>query len=742
MVLAAVLSLAVVAAYVAGAAWLVWRRGLVFRHAALYLPFKLLYRISDRAIMPARGTAAPVIYTIVHQSRLDPALMLALLPEETLHILDEESATAAWLEPFRDLARSIAFNAEHVFVSRRLVRHLKGKGRLAVYLPDEIEPDAKAFRLYRAVARIAQQADAEIVPIFIDGAGHLPSARRGSAPAQRRLMPRLRIVTLPPAKLSALVERAGRGMTTSANALFDQVAEARMAAVDLRRNLVQAVVDAAVRHGSGKTIVEDPVAGAMTYSALLTAARVLGTRFASMSAPGEAIGIMLPSSNAAAISLLGTLSGGRVAALMNFTAGPANNAAAVQTAAIRTVVSSRVFVGTARLQAEVAAIEAAGARMLWLEDVRKSVSVFERGLAALRWRQPIGSQDADAPAVILFTSGSEGSPKAVVLSSANLVANAAQAAARISLSAEDRLLNVLPVFHSFGLTGGLVLPLLAGVRFCLYPSPLHYKLIPTVAKTLGATILFGTDTFLAAYAKTAKDEDFASLRLVVAGAEPVRPETRQVWRRRFGAEIAEGYGMTEAAPVVAVNTSTHGREGTVGRALPGMRLRLEPVEGIADAGRLFVKGPNVMLGYMTAEKPGKLQPLGEGWHDTGDIVAIDREGFLTIRGRLKRFAKIAGEMVSLGQAEMLVQALWPDDRHAVVAVPDRRRGERIVLVTTAAGADLGALRAGAKAAGMAEIAVPDTISRVEEIPVLGSGKVDYQAVRRMAIDALGLDAAA
>jgi acyl-[acyl-carrier-protein]-phospholipid O-acyltransferase/long-chain-fatty-acid--[acyl-carrier-protein] ligase len=254
--------------------------------------------------------------------------------------------------------------------------------------------------------------------------------------------------------------------------------------------------------------------------------------------------------------------------------------------------------------------------------------------------------------------------------------------------------------------------------------------------------MFGTDTFLANYARTAKDGDFSSLRFIVAGAEPVKAETRRIYRERYQAEIVEGYGLTEASPVVAVNTAIHGREGSVGRLLPGMRMRLEPVEGIEDAGRLWLSGPNLMLGTMSAERPGELQVLVDGWHDTGDIVAVDREGFITIRGRAKRFAKIAGEMVSLGAVEMMAQSLWPEEHHAVVAVPDKRRGERIVLVTTAGNADAEAMRRYGKQAGAAELMMPQDIVKVTEIPMLGSGKTDYASARRLALEKLGIAEAA
>ncbi|WP_432284386.1 AMP-binding protein [Aminobacter sp. BA135] len=739
MVLASAIVLGFVAAWMLASGVLMHGRGIRFRQALLYLPLKLIYRIEDRALIQARDAEAPVIYVISHQSRLEPALMLSLLPDRTLHILDDASAQAFWLEPWRELGRTIAFNAEHVFVSRRLVRVLRGKGRLAVYLPDTVEPDVKAFRLFRAVARIAMQADARIVPIFVSGARHLPFSLTPAERAPRHWFQRLRISALAPMTMAELLQRAGYSQTTTANALFDRFAEARLAGTDLDRGVFGAMVDAARRYGPSRPIVEDVVSGALSYRKLLVGARVLGQRFEAMSRPGEAVGILLPNANGVVLAMLGLISAGRVAAMINYTAGAANVASAVKTAAITTIVSSRAFVQKADLGDVVTAAEQAGAKIVWLEELRDSVTTQEKLTAALQWWRPLAPQDASKPAVILFTSGSEGTPKAVVLSHRNLVANAMQAEARISISPKDKLFNVLPVFHSFGLTGGTILPLLTGIRLFLYPSPLHYKIIPDVARKIRPTIMFGTDTFLAAYARTAEDGDFSSLRFVVAGAEPVRAETRRVWRTRFNAEIIEGFGLTEAAPVVAVNTATHGRDGTVGRLLPGMRMRLAEVEGVAEGGQLWLTGPNLMMGYMTSDRPGELQPL-DGWHDTGDIVSVDREGFITIKGRAKRFAKIAGEMVSLGAVEMLVQALWPEQRHAAVAVPDKRRGERIVLVTTAGNADAEALRLHGRQAGATELMVPHDIIKVHEIPVLGSGKTDYVAARRLALDQLGLAA--
>jgi acyl-[acyl-carrier-protein]-phospholipid O-acyltransferase/long-chain-fatty-acid--[acyl-carrier-protein] ligase len=333
---------------------------------------------------------------------------------------------------------------------------------------------------------------------------------------------------------------------------------------------------------------------------------------------------------------------------------------------------------------------------------------------------------------VLFTSGSEGTPKGVVLSHRNILANCQQLAARVDFNPSDIVFNALPMFHSFGLTGGTILPLISGVKIFLYPSPLHYRIVPELAYDTNATILFGTDTFLTGYARAGHPYDFYSVRYVFAGAERVREETRRAWTERFGLRILEGYGATETAPVLATNTPMHFKPGTVGRLLPGIEARIEPVEGIPDGGRLVVSGPNVMLGYLREGSPGVLEPPEGGWYDTGDIVSLDAEGFVTIKGRAKRFAKIAGEMISLAAVEAQAARLWPDYRHATLAFPDPRKGEQVVLLTENPAGTAEILLADAHAHGIAEVLVPRTVIPVREVPLMGTGKVDYGAARELA----------
>ena len=425
--------------------------------------------------------------------------------------------------------------------------------------------------------------------------------------------------------------------------------------------------------------------------------------------------------------------------MLNFTVGLSNMRSACETAEIRTVVTARSFVEQAKLEEVVAGLESEGRRVLYLEDIAGQIGGMAKLWAAIT-RPSIGARhrrmniSPDAPAVILFTSGSEGTPKGVVLTHRNLLANCAQLAARIDFNSSDVVLNALPVFHSFGLTGGTLLPLLNGIRTVFYPSPLHYRIVPALAYDANATIMFGTDTFLSGYARMAHSYDFYSLRYIFAGAEKVRDETRRAFAEKFGLRILEGYGATEAAPVIAVNTPMHFKAGTVGRLLPAIEARLKDVPGIDEGGRLYISGPNVMAGYMLAAEPGKLQPPEGGWHDTGDIVTFDDAGFITIRGRAKRFAKIGGEMVSLPAVEGYASAVWPGAEHAVVTRPDPRKGEQLVLFTTAPDAGQKALQEWAKANGVVELMIPRDVRIVDSLPVLGTGKIDYVTLGKMALE--------
>jgi acyl-[acyl-carrier-protein]-phospholipid O-acyltransferase / long-chain-fatty-acid--[acyl-carrier-protein] ligase len=500
--------------------------------------------------------------------------------------------------------------------------------------------------------------------------------------------------------------------------------------------LFQGLASAHLNRDTGKPAVEDPLGGSLSYRKLILGAQVLSHKLETMTKVGENVGVLLPNAVGVAVTFFALQTIGRVPAMLNFSAGPANVLSACKAAEVKVVLTSKAFIEKGRLEPLIAALSAQ-MKIVYLEEVRQTVTLSDKLRGFLDGTKQRVARRANDPAVILFTSGSEGTPKGVVLSHRNILANAAQALARVDANSEDKVFNALPVFHSFGLTGGLMMPLLAGVPVYLYPSPLHYRIIPELIYQTNSTILFGTDTFLAGYARSAHSYDFRSLRLVLAGAEAVKERTRNTYLSRFGLRILEGYGVTETSPVLAMNTPMANKPSTAGRLSPLMEARLDPVEGITEGGRLFVRGPNVMLGYLRAENPGKLETLEGGWHDTGDIVTIDSEGFITIRGRAKRFAKIAGEMVSLSAVETIAAALWPQAQSAVVTVPDPKKGERLVLITTERDATREAFLKQAKASGATELSVPAHILVVDNVPLLGTGKTDYVAAGALAKERFG-----
>ncbi|MBU1347463.1 MAG: AMP-binding protein [Alphaproteobacteria bacterium] len=498
-------------------------------------------------------------------------------------------------------------------------------------------------------------------------------------------------------------------------------------------SLFDALIAARATYGD-KEILEDQDRKPLTYTGLIRAAFVLGRKIAAMTQPAERVGILLPSSMGVVVTFFGLHAFGRVPVMLNFTSGERNLKAAIEASGLKKILCARRFVEQAKIDDLIEALGAV-AEIVWLDDVRETIGLPDKlfglmaGLMPKRFRTPTRPDD---PGVVLFTSGSFGAPKGVLLSQKNLVANARQVATHIALDPDWVMFNPLPTFHCFGLTGGVILPLLQGMKAFQYPSPLHGKQIVSLLAEVNTSILFATDTFLNQWARVASPDDFRTLKFVVSGAERVRDETHHLFNTKFGGvKLLEGYGATEAAPVVAVNHPDRNRPGTVGQLMPGMEARLEPVEGIADGKRLFLRGPNVMAGYMTPEDPTRIEPLAGGWHDTGDIVDLDEEGYISILGRVKRFAKIGGEMVSLSAVEGLVQSVWPEARHAVISIADARKGEKLVLVTERGDADVGRIAEWAREHGAPELAVPKKIVRVRELPVLGTGKTDYVAIQSL-----------
>ncbi|MFH6785242.1 MULTISPECIES: acyl-[ACP]--phospholipid O-acyltransferase [Methylobacterium] len=700
----------------------------------LSIVFRAFYRLEVRGLENIEKAGPNAIIALNHVSFLDAGLALSLTERDPTFAIDHTIAQKWWVKPFLWLTRALPLDPTKPMATRTLINAVKAGETLIIFPEGRLTVTGSLMKVYDGAGLIADKSGAPVVPVKIEGPEQTVFSRLSRAQVRRRWWPKFIVTVLEPVRLDVDPALKGKARRQAAGAaLYGVMSDLIFRTAPIDRTVFEAVVDAAEREGAGRVAVEDPVSGKLSYRRLLAGARVLGAKLGPLAPQGRALGVMLPNANAAAVTVLGVMSAGRVPAMINFTAGAANILNACKAAEIDTIVTSRAFVQKGRLDA---LLEALGQslRIVYLEDVRGRVGRLDRLRGLFGWRRALHPRRPEDPAAILFTSGSEGTPKGVVLSHRNMLANAAQAQARIDFGRTDKVFNVLPVFHSFGLTVGLVLPLVSGVPVYLYPSPLHYRVVPELVYGSNSTILFGTDTFLAGYARVAHAYDFRSLRYILAGAEPVKPATRKAYAEKFGLRILEGYGVTETAPVLALNTPMFNRFGTVGRIMPGMEARLEQVAGVSEGGRLFVRGPNVMLGYLRAEKPGVLEPPPGGWHDTGDIVTIDDDGFVTIRGRAKRFAKVGGEMISLAAVEALAAELYPDVGSAVAAVPDARKGERLVLVTEKKDATRSAFQAEARARGLSELAVPSEIVTVDRLPQLGSGKVDFAAVTRLAAE--------
>src|SRR5262245_34318593 len=587
------------------------------------LLFRALFRTEVRGLenLPPAGTRMLIVPN--HVSLIDGPLLHAVLPIDASFAVDTGIAKAWWAKPFLRMIRHYTMDPTKPLAARDLIKLVAAGEPVVIFPEGRLTVSGSLMKVYDGTAMIADKADAIVIPVRIEGAqrSHLSYLKNGEI--KRSWFPKVTISILPQVKLP--VDPALKGKTrrnAAGAALQDVMVDAMVKNAMLDHTLFEALAHAHRDRDTGKPIIEDALGTRLTYRKMILGAQVLSRKLENGTRAGENIGVLLPNSAGVAVVFMALQTIGRVPAMLNFSAGPVNVLAAMQAAQVKTVLTSKAFVEKGKLDKLIAAI-AGQARIVYLEDVRAGISPLDKVRGLLAGTAPRVARKAEDPAVILFTSGSEGTPKGVVLSHRNILANAAQALARVDANANDKVFNVLPVFHSFGLTGGMMMPMLAGIPIFMYPSPLHYRIVPELIYQTGATILFGTDTFLSGYARSAHAYDFRTLRLVIAGAEAVKDRTRQVYMERYGIRVLEGYGVTETAPVLAMNTPMANRPGTVGRLSPLMEARLDPVPGIEEGGRLSVRGPNVMLGYLRAENPGVVEPLVGGWRQPGDIVAID-----------------------------------------------------------------------------------------------------------------------
>ncbi|GHT80874.1 bifunctional protein Aas [Betaproteobacteria bacterium] len=706
---------------------------------------RVLFRVQVRGVEAAlavAGKADRLLVVANHESFLDGILLGLFLPipQPVFVVHTEVIKHTLWRVGLNLLADYLAVDPANPMAMKRVVK-LVESGRPVVIFPEgRITLTGSLMKVYEGPAFVAAKTGATLLPVRLHGLSQSYFSRMTGR--RRRLFPAITLTVLPSTLLPAVQSGSARERRHKAGESLRRLMQEIAFAQTSHQTLYACLCDVIAHHGRGRRVLEDIKQVEYSYQDLLKMALVLGRLAGRITRPDERVGLLLPNLAPTLGLFLGLVSQRRVPAMLNYTAGVDGMQAACTAAQIRTLITSRAFVEQARLGDKLAALQGLE-RIVYLEDLRASMRFTDK-LWLMGWalwfpRSVEVSASTEDAAVVLFTSGSEGKPKGVVLSHRAILSNIGQMRAVIDFTQEDRVLNVLPIFHCFGLTAGTLLPVLTGASLFLYPSPLHYRVIPELAYERGCTVLFGTATFLGNYARFAHPYDFYRLRYVVAGAEKLSIPVRDQWFEKFGIRILEGYGATETSPVIAVNTPMAFRGGTVGQLLPALEYHLAPVPGIERGGVLHVRGPNVMSGYLKADQPGVLQPpasdVGPGWYETGDIVDVDDDGFLHIVGRVKRFAKVAGEMVSLEAVEKLAYAAAPGATHAASTQPDAAKGEALVLFTTAAELQRAALQKTAQQLGVAELAVPRKIVVVSALPILGTGKTDYVTLKKMAEEA-------
>lgn len=710
---------------VTGLAWYAAPRAVTLFFLRLCLPL-LRVEVIGREHLKTKG---PTVFIANHTSLLDGPLLVSLIRRD-LNILVYTLWAESWmLKAFKRAFRIAAIDPQRPMTAKGIARKV-AEGEACLIFPEgRISVTGAPMKIQQGAAWLVDASRAKIVAIHIEGLEQSKFAREGTG-WRRMWFPKVRVVVAPPTSLAVEEELRGKARREKVSAkLRDIIENLRFEALNQHENLVHGMLDALEKHGKKRVLYEDVLGQTMDYGKLRLGAGVLEQIFRSNYSRGETVGFLLPTAPAAMATLMGLWRAGVTPAILNHTVGAAavlNNMKVIKSTK---VISSRTFIEKGKLGEFVAELEKNGITFLWLEDARAALGLVTKIKALLNMGSLPKDVTRETPAAILFTSGTEGMPKGVVLTHGNILGNIAQIRARANISPRDISLSALPVFHSFGLTAGMVLPVICGIRTGLHPTPLHYRIIPALAYTMQATLLFGTDTFINGWARRASPDDFASLRAVVAGAEAVKDSTRKIWSERFGVRVLEGFGATECSPVLSLNTPSEPDLGTVGRLLPGMKMRLEDVPGITGK-RLHVSGPNVMAGYMLSDAPGVIQPPAGGWYDTGDAVTVDEKGLIRIVGRIKRFAKVGGEMVSLHSVEMMAQALWPDAQNASISVPHAKTGEQVILYTSQPGATRADLVAHAKTVGIGSILLPAQVIEMEKIPLLASGKVDYPAISR------------
>ncbi len=717
----------------------------MFKKIFAKLLLKTLYRVKVQGMenypkMPKKtqetDNKEKFLYVISPSSLLDPILLATFLPKKITLLIDKDIAKKWYLTPFYALCNVIEIDFKSPVSTKKIISALEENSHCLVFHDRQFVTDPSFMKIFEATAFIVTKTKAKLLPIIIDGAQFSPFSYFHHT-AKLFTFPKITLKILPIQEVEEIKDGSKKEYRKLlASRLHSIMTELSYKGHNLDVSILESLVRSIKVIGKNKIIAEDHERAKINYKNFYLKANALGGGMHKEFPNEKNIALMMPNSLAAAVAFFGLHFYKHIPAMINFSSGPDAVVIACQTVLIKSLITSRKFIQVAELGHLIEALEKANIRILYLEDISKKISLFTKIKAVfntLLLRIP--KLNPSDPCAILYTSGSEGVPKAVLMSHRNVKANHEQVMSTITVTSADRFFNCLPMFHTFGLTVGTLLPILNGMKVFVYPSPLHYKIVPQLFYESLCTFLCATDTFLTGYARFGKPYDFCNARYIVAGAEKLRANTLETYLTKFNSPILEGYGATETSPVVSVNTPANIRAGSVGKLMPGMEYKLTEVDGIEKGGNLHLRGDNIMLGYMRHSNPGVLEPLKEGWHELGDIVEVDNENFIYIKGRAKRFAKIGGEMVSLTAVEQALNPILQDTLYGVVSIPDEKKGETLVLIVEKNEITTGKIASHFASHGLPSLWTPKKILNMKAAPILGTGKFDYTKAKQIAQEA-------
>ncbi len=706
------------------------------------------FKVRANIAVNEKNLPKKAVYISNHVSYLDPLILFAFLPGNPIFALNGHLYRHKWIRFFMKTADIMPFNPIEPGDIKELIAKVDSGRRCVIFPEGRITENGGLMKIYEAPGLVADKSNAPIIPIWISGLqyGYF-SKTKGKLP--HRPLPKVMVTVKGPRRFK-LKDNLRRQRDHISNEVYMIMREMCFEAlynpdISLFAHLMKtAKVHSKKGFLSRPNFVEDIKREPNSYKDILIKSYVLGKYFKKKCGHFEHVALLLPNSIAAVCTFFGLSAYERVPVMLNFSVGAKNMTSMCKTAQVKMVITSKLFIRNAKLETVVEVMKANGLNVVYLEDLAREITLWNKISAFLHYKikRVPHRHGGDRKAAILFTSGSEGAPKAVVLSHANIISNIKQMSALETVNITDTVFNALPMFHSFGLTVGTIFPLLEGAKLFLYPSPLHYRVVAEIVYEIGATIMFGTDTFFRGYGKIAHPFDFHNVRFMFGGAEAVKPDTRNMWMERLGVRVMEAYGSTECSPVVTANNNIFNRFGSIGKLLPAIEYKIEKVDGIENGGELCVRGPNIMKGYILPENPGVLVPLKDGWYHTGDVVEIDEIGFVYIKDRIKRFAKVGGEMVSLNAVENMVRSAFEwmgaEFDYGVVAVPHESKGEQIVLVTNNKSATQDVLHSYIKNNGMSELYLPRVILYHEQLPVFATGKADNVTLKKEVLAELNL----